>query len=101
MASPSRSGSAARYTFLHLPGGLFQLGDELLLAFDDFVARLETVLDVHRQVSLGKILDMAERSFDDILLTQVFVDGFRLCRRLHDYQSFCHMKLSECGTQMT
>jgi hypothetical protein len=25
------------------------------------------------------------------LLAQVFVDGFRLCRRFHDYQSFCHI----------
>ena len=40
---------------------------------------------------------MTERSFDDVLLTQVFVDGFRLGRRFHDYQSFCHRRLSKRG----
>ena len=77
-------------------GGLFQLADELFLAFDDFVARFEAVLDIHRQVLLGKIFDMTEGSFDNELLAQVFVDGFRLCRRFHDYQSFCHITF-ECG----
>ena len=80
---------------LHPPGGLFQIGDELLLPFDDLIPRLETVVDVHRQVSLREILDVAKRSFDYVLLTQILVDGFRLCRRLHDYQSLWHMRLSE------
>jgi len=81
----------------HLLGGLFELGDELLLAFDDFVPRFETVFDIDCQVLLGKVLNMSERSFDDKLLAQVFVDGLRLCRRLHDYQSLCHRILSDCG----
>ena len=75
----------------------FSSCDELLLAFDDFVVRLEAVLDIHREILLGKIFDMTERSFDDVLLAQVFVDGLRLCRRFHDYQSFCHMNLSDAA----
>ena len=37
---------------------------------------------------------MAQRSFDDVLLTQIFIDGFRLNRRFHDYESFRHKKTS-------
>src|SRR5579871_1503045 len=33
---------------------------------------------------------MTERSFHYKLLAQVFVDGFRLGWRFHDYQSLCH-----------
>ena len=80
---------------LHPSGGLFQIGNELLLPFDDLIPRLETVVDVHRQVSLGEILDVAERSFHYKFLTEILVDGLRLCRRLHDYESLWHMKLSE------
>ena len=97
MASPSRSGSAARYTSSHFAGGGFEFVDEFLLAFDDFVVRLEAVFDIHREIALGQILNMTEGSFDDKLLAQVFVDGLRLRRRLHDYQSFWHIELSECG----
>ena len=53
------------------------------------------LLHVDRQILLGKIFDVPERSFDDVLLAEVLVDGFRLRRRFHDYQSFCHMKTSE------
>jgi hypothetical protein len=59
--------------------------------------RLEAVLNVHREIALGQILNMTEGSFDDKLLAQVFVDGLRLCGRFHDYQSFWHIELSECG----
>ncbi len=75
---------------IHFLGGCLQLRDELLLAFDHFVAGLETVFDIHREILLGKIFDVTERSFHHVLLAQIFVDGLRLCRRFHDYQSFCH-----------
>ena len=52
--------------FFHFLGGLFQLGDELLLAFDDFVMRFKAVIDIDCQILLGKIFNMTERSFDDI-----------------------------------
>jgi hypothetical protein len=42
---------------------------------------------------------MTERSFNNVLLAQVFVDGFRLCRRFHDYQSFCHILTIQFGGQ--
>src|ERR1051325_6901361 len=42
---------------------------------------------------------MSERSFDDVLLAQVFIDGLRLRRRLHDYQSLWHRILSRRGRE--
>ena len=77
------------------PGGLPEFLDELLLAFDHLVARLETVVDIHRQVPLGKIHNMTERSHNHELLAQVFIDRLCLSGRFHDYKSFCHRKLSE------
>src|ERR1039458_325408 len=47
-----------------LLGGLLQLVEKLLFTVDDFIPRLEAVFDVHRQIFLGKILDMTERGFD-------------------------------------
>ena len=52
------------------------------------------MLDIHGQVFLREILNMAQRRFDDELLTQIFIDGFRLDRRFHDYESFRHKKTS-------
>ncbi len=75
-------------------GGLFQLADEFTFALDDFIARLETVLHIHGQIFLGEILNMTQRSFDNVLLAQIFIDGFRLDWRFHDYKSFRHNKTS-------
>ena len=71
-----------------------QLAQQFAFAFDDFIARFEAVLHIHGQIFLGEILNMAQRSFDDVLLTQIFIDGFRLDRRFHDYESFRHKKTS-------
>ena len=82
-------------------GGLFQLTEQLAFAFDDFIARFEAVLDIHGQVFLGEILDMAQRRFDDVLLTQIFIDGFRLNWRFHDYESFRHKRTSTTFHQIS
>ncbi len=75
-------------------GGGFELGDELLFAFDDFVMRFEAVLDVDIEVLLGKILDVAKRGFDDEIATEIFVDRFRLGGRFDDYErSFAILKI--------
>ena len=41
-------------------------------------------------VLLREILDMTEGSFYDVLLAQVFVNGFRLCRRFYDDEILGH-----------
>jgi hypothetical protein len=56
------------------------------------------VFHIDCQIALGEIFNMTERSFDYELLTQVFVDGFRLRRRFHDYQSLWHRENSHYGT---
>ena len=61
-----------------------QLRHQLLLAFDDLVARLEALVDVDRQIFLGKILDVPKRSFNDVLLAEIFADRLRLRRRFDD-----------------
>ena len=59
MASPSRSGSVARYTVSLSLASFFQLIDELLLALDGLVVGLEVVLDIHAQLALGQVPQMA------------------------------------------
>ena len=71
-------------------GGRLQLRDQLLLAFDDFVDRLEVVVDVHRQILLGQILHVAQRGLDREVLAQILADGFRLRRRFDDDEILCH-----------
>ncbi len=75
---------------IHALGRRLQLRDELLLAFDDLIVRLEVLVDVHSQVLLRKILDVAERSLYDVLLAEIFADRFRLRRRFDDDERFCH-----------
>jgi len=53
--------------------------------------RFEAVFDIHREIAFRQIFNMTEGSFDDKLLAQVFVYGFRLGGRFHDYQSLCHI----------
>ena len=40
-----------------------------------------------------QITDMANAGFNDKVVSQVFIDGFRLGRRLHDNQRFAHSPL--------
>jgi len=42
--------------------------------------RLEALVDVYCQILLGKVLDVAERSLNDVLLAEIFTDSFRLRR---------------------
>ncbi len=67
---------------------LLQLGDDLFLAGNDHVVRLEVVLDVHAQDALGQVLDVAERGLDFVVLPQILVDRLRLGRRFDDDQRF-------------
>src|SRR4029078_4323362 len=65
-------------------GQLLQLGENLLLAGDDYVFRLEFVVDIDAQRALGQVFDVPERSFDGEALPQIFLDGLGLGRRLDD-----------------
>ena len=65
-------------------GQLLQLGENLLLAGNDDVFRLEFVVDIDAQRALGQVFDVPERSFDGEALPQIFLDGLGLGRRFDD-----------------
>ena len=74
----------------HLLRGRLQLLDQLLLAFDNLVPRLEAVLHIHREVLFRQVLDVAKRSHHDVVLPQIFVDSLRLGGRFNDYERLGH-----------
>ena len=74
--------------------GFLQGGDNVLLALDGLIDRLEIVLQVHAQHALGQVPQMAHAGGDLEILAQIFPDGFGLRRRLHDDQAvLCHSYL--------
>ena len=69
--------------------GLLQIRHDFLVVAllgigNDFVMRLEIILDVHAQVFRGQILDMPDRGHHDVVLAEIFIDRFRLGRRFDD-----------------
>ena len=46
--------------FFYIPRGLLELGQKLLLAVDNLIVRFKAILDIDRQIPLGKVLDMTE-----------------------------------------
>ena len=67
------------------PGQLLQLGDNLLFPRNDDVFGLEIVIRVDPKRAFGQIFHVAERSFDRVPLTQIFLDRLRLGWRLDNY----------------
>src|SRR2546426_7413204 len=65
-------------------GQLLELCDDFFFAGNDDVFRIEIIIDVDTEGALGQILDVTERGFDGETLTQIFLDGLRLGRRLDD-----------------
>ena len=63
---------------------LAEPGLALLGVGNDFVMRLEIILDVHAQVFRRQILDMPDRGHHDVVLAEVFIDRFRLGGRFDD-----------------
>ena len=71
---------------LALSRRLLEVLDDLLLALDGLIVRLEAVLHIHAQLALGQIADVAHGRLDFIARTQIFADGLGLGRRLHDHK---------------
>ena len=67
-----------------LLGFAFQFLDELFFALDVDVAGGVAVFHINAQLALGQIPDMAHAGGDLVAIAQIFPDGFRLGRRLHD-----------------
>ena len=69
---------------IHAQRQLLQPGDNFFFAGNDDVFGLEIVVDIDTERALGQIFHVAERSLDSKALTQIFLDGLRLGRRLDD-----------------
>ncbi len=87
---------------VHLLGGGLELFEDLLLALDDPVRLGEVVRDVDRRHLLaldlrlllgGQILDVPLGREHFVPGAQVFLDGLRLGRRLHDHERLGHHHL--------
>ncbi len=74
-------------------GFLFQEVDLLFALGQNMVARFEIVLDVHHPLFAGQGAHMTVGGQNLVSFTEKFFDGFRLGRRLDDYQCFCHGSL--------
>src|SRR3989449_11753833 len=69
---------------VRLLGRFLDLRERLRLFLDGDVFRREAVLDVHAELALGEVADVAHRRFDGIAAAEVLPDGAGLGRRLHD-----------------
>jgi len=72
------------------PGGLLELGDDLLLRLEDLVGGAEVVLDVDPERVAGQVLHVAHGGPDVELRAEVFLDGLHLRGRLDDDQCVRH-----------
>src|SRR6185369_11513729 len=66
------------------PGGRGERLDDLFLAGDDLLGRLEVVVEVDANALLGKVLDVAHRGEHLVLRAEIFINGLRLRGRLYD-----------------
>ncbi|MFT3772551.1 MAG: hypothetical protein QM820_44740 [Minicystis sp.] len=78
---------------VHLLRRCLELVEDLLLALDDRVRLREVVRDVDGFGALGQILDVSLGRQDLVPSPQVFLDGLRLGRRLHDHERLGHHHL--------
>ena len=74
----------------YILGRLLELRDELLLAFDDLIVRAEVGIHRDCEVFFRQVLDVPQRSLDNILVAQILADGFRFRRRLDNDERFSH-----------
>ena len=68
-----------------LLGGFFQVTDNILFALDGLVVGNKALLDIHAQLALGQVPDVAHRRLYLIARPQVFADGLGLGRGLDDH----------------
>ena len=71
---------------VRLGGRLFQLFNQLLLSLDNAVFGLKIIFHVHAEAGFGQVPHMAVGGHHLIALAQIFLNGLRLGRRLHNHQ---------------
>ena len=74
--------------------GVLQLLDDLLARHERLVLFGEVVVDVHTQLALRQIADVAHRRDHLVVAPEIFVDGLRLRRRFDHDECFCHVLIS-------
>ena len=85
MASPSRSGSAARIDIVDLLGRLLKLRDQLLLAVDHLIDGFEVVIPRPPRGSfLGRSFTWPKEALTTYVLPRYLPMRFRLRRRFDD-----------------
>jgi hypothetical protein len=73
-------------------GRRLQLVEDLLAGLEDLVLGLEALLDVHAELLLREVADVAHRGLDRVVAAQVLVDRLRLRGRLDDDQVLRQMR---------
>ena len=63
----------------------FQLFHQLFFSLDDSIFRLKMLFHIHTEAVFRQISDMAHGCDNVIAFSQIFLNGFRLGRRLHNY----------------
>ena len=71
---------------------LFQRFHQLFFVGRDFINRFIVMLDIHTEILFFFFFFMSVARKDFKILSQKLLNGFSLCRRLYDYQIFCHMR---------
>ena len=75
-------------------GRLLQVADNILFSLDRLVVGREILIKINADHALGQIPQVAHAGLHLVVLAQVFSDGLRLRRRLHDHKAFfCHSVL--------
>ena len=82
---PFPVGVGGQIDFVALLGLFDQGGDQIFLAFDVDILGGETVFDIHPYFAFGQVADVAHGGHHLIIIAQIFLDGFRLGRRLHNH----------------
>ena len=72
----------------------FQVADNIFFSLDGLIIRLKIVFNVYADLAFRQIAQMAHAGLHLVAAAQIFSNGLRLCRRLHDNQAFlCHRYL--------
>src|SRR5215212_8581479 len=74
-------------------GGLADAGDDLLALLGHLVGDRDPAVDIHGEVGLGQVTDVAHGGDHVVVFAQVLADGLRLGRRLDHDQVACQWNI--------
>ena len=80
-------------------GTLFEVRDDVLASLDGDILRLKARLDVHAELALRQVAQMAHRGHDLVVCAEIFFNRSCLRRRLDDDEirlCLCHRMATSC-----